>query len=143
MGGSDGYASIQLFHSIGFYLVLEHRIHSYQEHLRANMHISTEAIGRSITLTTPKGKMIRYKFCLEFKDIRLNNLKGVSLEVMAIVREGFGLQGETNQDMGSNRKKYSHQNIKFCQVQWSHHTEEEATWELRKKLFRLSPIPIC
>jgi hypothetical protein len=27
---------------------------------------------------------------------------------MAIVREWFGLQGETNQDNGSNRKKYSH-----------------------------------
>jgi hypothetical protein len=51
------------------------------------MHFSTEAIGRAITLTTPEGKRIRYKFCLEFKDIRLNNLKGVSLEVMAIVRE--------------------------------------------------------
>jgi hypothetical protein len=52
------------------------------------MHFPTETIGRAITLTTPKGKMIRYKFCLEFKDIRyLNNLKGVSLEVMAIVRE--------------------------------------------------------
>jgi hypothetical protein len=51
------------------------------------MHFSTEAIGRAITVTTPVGKRIRYKLCLEFKDIRLNNLKGVSLEVMAIVRE--------------------------------------------------------
>jgi hypothetical protein len=45
---------------------------------------------------------------LEFKDVRLNNLKGVSLEVMAVVREWFDLQGETNQDIGSNRKDYSH-----------------------------------
>jgi hypothetical protein len=44
-------------------------------------------MGRAITLTTLEGKRIRYKFYLEFKDIRLNNLKGVSLEVMAIVRE--------------------------------------------------------
>jgi hypothetical protein len=51
------------------------------------MHFPTETIGRAITLTTPEGKRIRYKFCLEFKDIRLNNLKGVSLEFMAIVRE--------------------------------------------------------
>jgi hypothetical protein len=48
---------------------------------------STEAIGRTITLTTPERKRIRYKFYLEFKDIRLNNLKGVSLEDMAILRE--------------------------------------------------------
>jgi hypothetical protein len=51
------------------------------------MHFSTKTIGRVTTLTTPEGKRIRYKFCLEFKDIRLNNLKGVSLEVKAIVRE--------------------------------------------------------
>jgi hypothetical protein len=44
----------------------------------------TEAIGRAITLTTSDGKRIRYNLCLEFKDIRLNNLKGVSLEVMAM-----------------------------------------------------------
>jgi hypothetical protein len=61
------------FTALEFYLILEHHIYSYQEHLRANMHISTEAIGRSITLTTSKGKRIRHKFCLEFKDIRLNN----------------------------------------------------------------------
>jgi hypothetical protein len=84
---SDGYVSIQLFYNIGFYLILEHHIYSYQEHLRANMHFSTETIGRVTTLTIPVGKRIRYKYSLEFKDIRLNNLKGVSLEVMAIVRE--------------------------------------------------------
>jgi hypothetical protein len=66
---------------------MEHHIYSYQEHLRANMHFPTEAIGRAITLTTLEGKRIRYKSCLEFNDIRLNNLKGVSLEVMAIVRQ--------------------------------------------------------
>jgi hypothetical protein len=42
------------------------------------MHFSTEAIGRAITLTTPKGKKIRYKFGLEFKDIRLNILRGLA-----------------------------------------------------------------
>jgi hypothetical protein len=51
------------------------------------MHSSIETIGRVTTLTIPERKNIRYKFYLEFKDIRLNNLKGVSLEVMAIVRE--------------------------------------------------------
>jgi hypothetical protein len=45
------------------------------------MHLPTEAIGRAITLTTLEGKRIRYKFCLEFKVFRLNNLKGVSLDV--------------------------------------------------------------
>jgi hypothetical protein len=55
--------------------------------LRAKQAFTTEAIGRSITLTTQKGKRIRYKFRLEFKNIRLNNLKGVSLEVKTIVRE--------------------------------------------------------
>ena len=34
---------------------------------------------RSITLTTPEGKRIRYKSQLEPKDIRLNYLKGVRL----------------------------------------------------------------
>jgi hypothetical protein len=56
------------FTTLEFYLVLEHHIYSYQEHLRANMHFPTEAIGRAITLTTPDGKRIRYTFCLEFKD---------------------------------------------------------------------------
>jgi hypothetical protein len=51
------------------------------------MYFPTEAIGRAITLTTPEGKRIRYKSYLEFNNIRLNNLKGVSLEVMAVVRE--------------------------------------------------------
>jgi hypothetical protein len=51
------------------------------------MYFSTKAIGRAITLTTSKGKRIGHKFCLEFRDIRLNNLKGVSLEDMAIERE--------------------------------------------------------
>jgi hypothetical protein len=74
------------------------------------MHFPTEAIRREIILTIPDGKRIRYKLCLEFKDIRLNNLKGVSPEGMVIVRKSFGLQRETNQDIGSNRKGYSHQN---------------------------------
>jgi hypothetical protein len=51
------------------------------------MHLPTEAIGRAIALTTSAKKGIRYNFCLEFKIIRLNNLKGVSLEVMDIARE--------------------------------------------------------
>jgi hypothetical protein len=51
------------------------------------MYFSTEAIGRAVSLTTPKGKRIRYTFYLECKVFRLNNLKGVSLEAMAMVRE--------------------------------------------------------
>jgi hypothetical protein len=51
------------------------------------MHFPTEAIGRAITLTTPAKKRIRYNFWLEFKIIRLNNLKGVSLEVMDVAGE--------------------------------------------------------
>jgi hypothetical protein len=51
------------------------------------MHFPTEAIGRAITLTTPEGKRIRYKSCLELNDISLNNLKGVSLEVMVVAKE--------------------------------------------------------
>jgi hypothetical protein len=76
------------------------------------MHFPTEAIGRVITLTTPGGKRFRYKVCLEFKIIGLNNLKGVSLEVMDVVGKCFVLPGET---------------IKFSRTQWSHHTEEGAT----------------
>jgi hypothetical protein len=46
-----------------------------------------DCVNRAITLTTPEGKRIRYKSSLEFNDIRLNHLKGVSLEEVAVVRE--------------------------------------------------------
>src|SRR3954453_19646038 len=54
-----------------------------------------DCVNRDITLTTPEGKRIRYKSRLELKDIRLNYLKGVSLnhlkdldlDLVAIVRE--------------------------------------------------------
>jgi hypothetical protein len=46
-----------------------------------------DCVNRAITLTTPKGKRIRYKSQLEFQDIRLNHLKGVSLEEVPIVKE--------------------------------------------------------
>src|SRR4051812_43557095 len=54
-----------------------------------------DCVNRTITLTTPEGKRIRYKSRLELKDIRLNHLKGVSLnhlkdmdiDLVAIVRE--------------------------------------------------------
>jgi hypothetical protein len=59
------------------------------------MHFPTKAIGRVVTLTTPEAKRIRYKFRLEFKVIRINNLKRVSLEVMDVVGKCFDLQGET------------------------------------------------
>jgi hypothetical protein len=55
------------------------------------MHFPTEAIGRAITLTTPAKKRIRYNFWMEFKKFRLNNPKGVSLEVMDIVGKCFDL----------------------------------------------------
>ena len=29
--------------------------------------------------------------------------------------------------------------IKFCKVQWSHHTEEEATWEREEDLLQAHP----
>ena len=46
-----------------------------------------DCANSAITLTTPEGKRIRYKSQLEFKDIRLNHLKGVSLEQVHIVKE--------------------------------------------------------
>ena len=54
-----------------------------------------DCVNRSITLTTPEGKRIRYKSRIEPKDIRLNHLKGVSLnhlkevslDQVSIVRE--------------------------------------------------------
>ena len=54
-----------------------------------------DCANRSITLTTPEGKKIRYKPQLEPKDIRLNYLKGVrlnhlkevSLDQVSVVRE--------------------------------------------------------
>jgi hypothetical protein len=61
------------------------------------MHFPTKAIGRANTLTTPAEKRIRYKFCLEFKVIKINILKGVSLEVMDIVGEVFCFTGRNHQ----------------------------------------------
>jgi hypothetical protein len=67
----------------------------------------------------PAEKRIRYKYGLEFKVVRLNDLKGVSLEVMDVLGKCFVLSRET---------------IKFCRAHWSHHTEEEDTWKLGKNL---------
>nr|XP_051229681.1 uncharacterized protein LOC127347546 [Lolium perenne] len=46
-----------------------------------------DCVSRSITVTTPEGKKIRFKSQLNVGDFRLNNLKGVSLDQVAIVRE--------------------------------------------------------
>jgi hypothetical protein len=46
-----------------------------------------DCVNRAITLTTPEGKRIRYRSSFEFKDIRLNHLKGVSLEEVPIIKE--------------------------------------------------------
>src|SRR4051812_4096553 len=54
-----------------------------------------DCVNRAITLTTPEGKRIKYKSCLELEYIRLNYLKGVSLnhlkdldlDLVEIVRE--------------------------------------------------------
>jgi hypothetical protein len=46
-----------------------------------------DCVNRAITLSTPEGKRIRYKSIMDFNDIRLNHLKGVSLEEVAVVRE--------------------------------------------------------
>jgi hypothetical protein len=64
---------------------------------------------------------------LEFKTIRLNNLKRVSLEALDVVRKCFVLHGET---------------IKFCRAQWSHHIEEEDTWKHGENVREILPIPI-
>jgi hypothetical protein len=46
-----------------------------------------DCVSRAITLTTPEGRRIRYKSSLDFNDIRLNHLKGVSLEEVAVVKD--------------------------------------------------------
>jgi hypothetical protein len=46
-----------------------------------------DCVNRAITLTTPEGRRIRYKSRLDFNDIRLNHLKGVSLDEVHIVNE--------------------------------------------------------
>jgi hypothetical protein len=46
-----------------------------------------DCANRAITLTTPEGRRIRYKSNLDFKDIRLNHLKAVSLDEVTVVRE--------------------------------------------------------
>jgi hypothetical protein len=43
-------------------------------------------VNRAITLTTPE-RRIRYKSNMDFNNIRLNHLKWVSLEEVAVVRE--------------------------------------------------------
>jgi hypothetical protein len=42
---------------------------------------------RSITLTTPEKKRIRFKSTFELRGTKVNSLKGVSLEDVPIVRE--------------------------------------------------------
>jgi hypothetical protein len=46
-----------------------------------------DCVNRAITLTTLEGRRIRYKSNMDFNNIRLNHLKGVSLEEVAVVRE--------------------------------------------------------
>jgi hypothetical protein len=46
-----------------------------------------DCVNRVITLTTPEGRRIRYKSNMDFNSIRLNHLKGVSLEEVVVVRE--------------------------------------------------------
>jgi hypothetical protein len=46
-----------------------------------------DCVNRAITLTTLEGRRIRYKSNMDFNDIRLNHLKGVSLEDVPVVRE--------------------------------------------------------
>ena len=46
-----------------------------------------DCANRTITLTTPERKKIRYKSKCCLKGVRLNSLKGVSLEEVPIVRE--------------------------------------------------------
>jgi hypothetical protein len=46
-----------------------------------------DCVNRAITLTTPEGRRIRYKSNVDFNNIRLNHLKGVSLEEVDVVRE--------------------------------------------------------
>jgi hypothetical protein len=46
-----------------------------------------DCVSRAITLTTPEGRRIRYKSQLDFNDIRLNHLKGVSLDEVHVVNE--------------------------------------------------------
>nr|XP_051196726.1 uncharacterized protein LOC127310066 [Lolium perenne] len=46
-----------------------------------------DCVSKSITLTTPEGKRIRFKSRLDFREIRLDNLKGVSLDQVHIVKE--------------------------------------------------------
>jgi hypothetical protein len=46
-----------------------------------------DCVNRAITLTTPEGRRIRYRSNMDFNSIRLNHLKGVSIEEVAVVRE--------------------------------------------------------
>jgi hypothetical protein len=46
-----------------------------------------DCVDRAITLTTPEGRRIRYKCNMDFNNIRLNHLKGVSLEEVVVVQE--------------------------------------------------------
>jgi hypothetical protein len=44
-----------------------------------------DCVNRAITPTTPGGRRIRYKSNMDFNSIRLNHLKGVSIENVAVV----------------------------------------------------------
>jgi hypothetical protein len=44
---------------------------------------------------------------------------------------------ETSERVTQNKK------VKMCKVQWSHHTEEEATWEREEELKAKFPTFLC
>jgi hypothetical protein len=49
-------------------------------------------------------------------------------------KEDLSYQEYTIKILGTSLRVTRNKKIKMCKVQWSHHTEEEATWEREEEL---------
>jgi hypothetical protein len=49
-------------------------------------------------------------------------------------KEDLSYQKYTNKILETTERVKRNNMIKMCKVQWSHHTEEEATWEREEEL---------
>jgi hypothetical protein len=49
-------------------------------------------------------------------------------------KEDLSYQEYPNKILETSERVIRNKRIKMCKVQWSHHTEEEATWEREERL---------
>jgi hypothetical protein len=56
-----------------------------------------------------------------------------------IAKEDLSYQEYTIRILETSERVTRNKKIKMCKVQWSHHTEEEATWETEEELKKEFP----